>query len=93
MLADEDDFLHAVSVDGIPVAAQILVAFHHHPQLFLGHGGEPQATVLEGLLASRLFEEPALVNVIGEVTQAFGTDDIGRPVLGHHVVELVEVCV
>ena len=91
VLADEHDLLHAVSVLGIPVLTELAVAFHHLLKFFLLHGGEPEAAVLEGLLLARLLKEEAFVNIVGEIAQALGADNVCRPFGGHHVVELVQV--
>lgn len=91
MLADEDEFLHAVAVGVVPVALEVGGAAHEVEELVVGHGGIPLAGVAQGDLLAGLFEEVASVGFGEEPADAFGADDSGRPVAGDEFVEARDV--
>ena len=91
MLADEDELLHTVAVAGIPVALEVGVVGLEGGKLVGGHGGIPLSGIAEGDLLAGLLEDVAGVGLTVEPTNAFRTDDGGRPLAGHELIEETEV--
>ena len=91
MLADEDEFLHAVSVGIVPVALQVGVAAHKVEQLVVGHGGVPLAGVAQRDLTAGLLKEVAGVGLREEPADAFCTDNFFRPMAGDEFVETADI--
>jgi len=91
VLADEDEFLHAVAVGVVPVALEVGGAAHEVEEFVVGHGGIPLAGVAQGDLLAGLLEEVAGVGFGEEPADAFGADDAGRPVAGDEFVEARDV--
>ena len=91
MLADEDEFLHAIAELVIPVAAKAWVLLHELLEFILRHGSIPLACVSDADLFASLFKNVASIALILEVTDALGTDDALGPFAGHELVEESEV--
>ncbi len=47
VLADEDEFLHAVAIGGVPVLFQFGFGCQETVELVLGHGGVPLSAVFQ----------------------------------------------
>jgi hypothetical protein len=54
--AYEYNFLHAVTIGGIPIFLKSLIACKKWFQLFLGHGRVPLTGLMQGYLAPGLFK-------------------------------------
>ena len=91
MLADEDQFLHAVAVGLVPVAAQAFVTNHHLTKLVLGHRSEPSTCIAQLDLLACLFEDIADLIFILEPADALGADHIARHLAGHKLVKTGQV--
>ena len=91
MLANEDEFLHAVTVLIVPVLAQSGILLHELLQLVFGHGGIPLSCIADADLLACLFEDIADVALVVEVADALGADDALRPLSGYELVEQAEV--
>ena len=91
VLADEDEFLHAVAVGVVPVALEVGGAAHEVEELVVGHSGVPLAGVAQRDLLAGLLEEVAGVGFGEEPANAFGADDAGGPVAGNELVEARDV--
>ena len=70
VLADDDELLHAVAVDGVPVAGEAGLAEHVAFEFVGRSGGKPLAGFGDALLASGLLEEVRHVGVLLEVHNA-----------------------
>ena len=91
MLADEDEFLHAVAELVIPVAAETWVLLHKLLEFILRHGGIPLAGVSDADLFAGLFKDVAGIFLVVEIADSFGADDALGPFAGHELVEESEV--
>ncbi len=91
VLADEDEFLHAVAEVVIPVATEAWVLLHELFEFVLGHRGVPLASVANTDLLAGLLKDVADILFVVEVTDSLGTDDALGPFAGHELVEESEV--
>ena len=91
VLADEDEFLHAVAEVVIPVATEAWVLLHELFEFVLGHRGVPLASVANTDLLAGLLKDVADILFVVEVTDALGTDDALGPFAGHELVEESEI--
>ena len=91
VLADEDEFLHAVAELVIPVATEAWILLHELLEFVLGHRGVPLASVADADLLAGLLKDVAGVLFIVKIADAFGADDAFRPFAGHEFVEESEV--
>ena len=91
MLADEDEFLHAVTELVIPVAAEAWVLLHELLEFVLRHRGIPLAGISDADLFASLFENVAGIFLVVEIADSFGADDALGPFAGHELVEESEV--
>ena len=87
VLADEDEFLHAVAVLVIPIATEAWIAPHEVLQLIFGHRGIPLAGITDADLLTGLLEDVTGILFVVEVADAFGTDDALWPFAGDELVE------
>ena len=79
VLADEDEFLHAVAVLVIPIVAQLRIVSHELHQLLFGHGSEPLACLAEVELTAGLLEQIAHIVLFCKIAHTFTADDVSRP--------------
>ena len=91
VLADKHEFLHAVAVGFIPVATQGCILLHHALKLVFGHGSVEITSIFECFLLTSLFEEAAHVGVVGEIANAFCTNDVFRPFACHKLIEFAQI--
>ena len=91
VLADENEFLHAVTELVIPVTKEAWVLLHELLEFVLGHRGVPLASVADADLFASLFEDVAGILFVVEIADAFGTDDALGPFAGYEFVEESEV--
>ena len=75
MLADEDDFLHPVTVFPVPVLEEVRVLFHQLEPVFFRRRGIPLSRFPEHFLLACLLEHVGHVGIVGEVADTFGPDD------------------
>ena len=90
VLTDEDNLLHTIAIDLVPIAAKVGIALQHHFEFALGHGSEPTAGIANGGLTTSLLEDVADVLFVGKIANALGTDDVLWPTTCHEVVEETE---
>ncbi len=67
ILANEDEFDHAVAIDGIPVVTESGLTLYHRQELLAGSRGIPQAGLGELLLNAGLFKQERHLGLVGEV--------------------------
>ena len=91
VLADEDEFLHAVAELFIPIATETWVLLHELLEFVLGHRGVPLACIADADLFASLLKDVAGILFVVEVADALGTDDALGPFAGHEFVEKSEV--
>ena len=91
MLADENEFLHAVTELVIPVTKEAWVLLHELLEFVFGHRGVPLASVADADLFAGLLKDVTDIALILEVADALGTDDALGPFAGHEFVEKSEV--
>ena len=91
MLADEDQFLHAVAILHVPVAHHARVLVQELCQLILRHRGIPLAGIAERYLFASLFEHVAGLLFVIEIADALGADHVLGPFAGHELVEASQV--
>ena len=91
MLADEDEFLHAVAELVIPITTKARVLGHELLEFVFGHRGVPLTSVADADLFASLFKDVAGILFVVEVADAFGTDDALGPFAGYELVEESEV--
>ena len=87
MLADEDEFLHAVAILVVPVAAQAGLLLHQFGKFFLRHCGIPLSGISQTDLTTSLFEHRTDVRLVLEPADALGADDACGPLASHELVE------
>ncbi len=91
VLADEDEFLHAVAELVIPITTKARVLGHELLEFVFGHRGVPLTSVADADLFASLFKDVAGILFVVEVADAFGTDDALGPFAGYELVEESEV--
>ena len=91
VLADEDEFLHAVAEVVIPITSEAWVLLHELLQFVLGHRGVPLAGIADADLFAGLFKDIAGVLFVVEVTDSLGADDALGPFAGYEFVEESEI--
>ena len=79
MLADEDEFLHAVAILFIPIATQTFVLLHESFKFVFGHGCVPLSYVLKLYLFTCLLKHIADIFFALKVADAFCPNDILGP--------------
>ena len=87
VLADEDEFLHAVAELFVPVATKAWIPVHEQLQFILGHSGVPLAGIADTNLLASLLKDVADIALVLKVTDTFGTDDAFGPLAGYELVE------
>ena len=87
MLPYEYDFLHAVAILSIPVAAQIGVLHHKLLELVLRHGGVPLTGITQADLLAGLLKDITDVLLVLEPTDALGADNALRPLASYELIE------
>ena len=87
VLADEDEFLHAVPELFVPVATKAWIPVHELLQLILGHSGVPLAGIANTNLLASLLKDVADIALVLKVADAFGADDAFGPLAGYELVE------
>ena len=87
VMADEDEFLHAVAELFVPVATKAWIPVHELLQLILGHSGVPLAGIADTNLLASLLKDVADIALILEVADTLGTYDAFGPFAGHELVE------
>ena len=91
VLADEDEFLHAVAELFIPIATEAWILLHELLQFIFWHRGIPLASITDADLLTSLFKDVAGIFFVVEVADSFGADDALGPFAGHEFVEESEV--
>ena len=91
VLADEDEFLHAVAELFIPIATEAWILLHELLEFVFGHSGVPLAGIADADLLTSLFKDVAGIFFVVEVADSFGADDALGPFAGHKLVEESEV--
>ena len=91
VLADEDEFLHAVAELVIPITTKARVLGHELLEFVFRHRGVPLTSVADADLFASLFKDVAGILFVVEVADAFGTDDALGPFAGYELVEESEV--
>ena len=91
MLADEDEFLHAVAEVVVPVATEAWILLHELLEFVLGHCGIPLAGIADADLFASLLKDVAGILFVVEVADALGTDDALGPFAGYEFVKKTEI--
>ena len=91
VLADEDEFLHAVAELFIPIATEAWILLHELLEFVLGHSGVPLAGIADADLFAGLFKDVAGILFVVEVADSLGADDAFRPFASHEFVKESEV--
>ena len=89
-LSDEDEFLHSVSVYGVPVSHHSGVVDEEVVQFVFRHGGIPLSCVSQADLFSCLFKDVADVFFAFEIAYTLCPDDGLRPFSCHEMVKFSE---
>ena len=91
ILADKDQFNHAVAVFGVPVTRQTGFLLHEHFKLLGRSCREPETGLGELFLHTCLLEKERHVAVMAEIDHALAANHVSRPFGGDEMVELVDV--
>ena len=59
VLTDEDNLLHTIAIDFVPIATEVGIALQHHFEFALRHSSEPTAGIANGGLTASLLEHVA----------------------------------
>ena len=91
MLANEHQFLHAITVLFVPVLPQLGIVRHELHQLFFRHGSKPLSCFTQIELTTGLLKEIAHIILFGKIAHTLTTDHILRPVSRYKLIKESQV--
>ena len=86
-LTYEDQFLHSVAIDFVPVALQLFVIGKHLTQFPFRHCCIPLTSIPQVHLTASLFKHIAYVTFVFEIADTFGANDIFWPFTRNKIVK------